>query len=64
MIEKHNEHSLDVFMLFIDFKHAFVSINRKILFEAMKKMGIPQKLIRLIRMVMCQKKQERKYTNK
>jgi sorting nexin-29 len=47
MIEKHNEHGLDLHMLFIDFKQSFNSINRERLFEAMDKMGIPQKLIRL-----------------
>jgi len=41
MAEKHNEHGLDVHILFIDFKQAFDSINRKRLFEAMDKMGIP-----------------------
>jgi sorting nexin-29 len=54
--EKHNEHGLDLHMLFIDFKEAFDSINRKRLFEAMDKVGIPQKLIRLIRMTMCETK--------
>jgi hypothetical protein len=41
MAEKHNEHGLDEHMLFIDFKQAFDSINRKRLLEAMDKMGIP-----------------------
>ena len=50
MIEKHNEHGLDLYMLFIDFKQAFDSMNREGLYGAMDKMGIPQKLIRLIRM--------------
>jgi hypothetical protein len=54
MTEKQNEHGLNLRMLFIDFKQAFDSINRKRLFEAMDKMGIPQKLIRLIRMTTCQ----------
>jgi len=54
MIEKHNEHGLDLHMLFIDFKQAFYSINKERLFGAMDRMGIPQKLIRLIRMTMCQ----------
>jgi hypothetical protein len=45
-------------MLFIDFKQAFVSINRERLFGAMDKMGIFQKLIRRIRMTMCQTKGE------
>ena len=50
MTEKHNEHGLDLHMLFIDFKQAFDSIIKKRLFEAMDKMRILQKLIRLIRM--------------
>jgi hypothetical protein len=50
-------------MLFIDFKQAFDSINRKRVFEAMDKMGIPQKLIRLIRMTMCQTKARVKIDN-
>ena len=63
MIEKHTEHSLDLHMLFIDFEQAFDSINRKRLFEAMDKTGIPQKLIRLIRMTMCQTKVRVKIDN-
>jgi hypothetical protein len=56
IIDRHNEHGLDLHMLFIDFKQAFFSIQRKRLFEAMDKMRIPQKLTRLIRMTMCQTK--------
>jgi hypothetical protein len=63
MIEKHNEHGLDLHMFFIDFKQAFNSINRTGLFETMDKMGIPQKLIRLIRMTMCQTKARVKIDN-
>ena len=63
MTEKHNEHGLDLHMFFIDFKQAFDSINRKRLFEAMDKMGIPQKLIRLMRMTMCQTKAKVKIDN-
>jgi sorting nexin-29 len=40
MKEKHNEHGLDLHMLFIDFKQVFDSINGKRLFEATNKMGI------------------------
>jgi hypothetical protein len=50
-------------MLFIDFKQAFDSIHRKRLFEAMDKMGIPQKLTRLIRMTVCQTKARLKIDN-
>jgi sorting nexin-29 len=49
VIEKYNEHGLDLHMFFIDLKQA---IDR--LFASMDKMGIPQKLIRLTRMTMCQ----------
>jgi len=63
MIEEHNEHGLDLDMLFMDFKQAFDSINRERLFGAMDKMGIPQKLIRLIRMTMCQTKTRVKTDN-
>jgi len=50
-------------MLFIDFKQAFDSINRERLFGAMNRMGIPQKLIRLKRMTMCQTKARVKTDN-
>jgi len=50
-------------MLFIDFKQAFDSINRERFFGAMDRMGIPQKLIRLIRMTMCQTKARVKIDN-
>jgi len=63
MIEKHNEHGLDLHILFIDFKQAFDSIIRERLFGAMDKMRIPQKLIRLIRMNMCQMKARVKIDN-
>jgi hypothetical protein len=63
MTEKHNEYSLDLHMLFIDFKQAFDSINRKRLFEATDKTGIPHKLIRLTRMTMCQTKARVKIDN-
>jgi sorting nexin-29 len=63
MVERYNEHGVDLHRLFIDFKLAFDSINRKRLFEAMDKMGIPQKLTRLIRMTMSQTKARVKSDN-
>jgi hypothetical protein len=50
-------------VLFVDLKQAFDSINRNRLFEAMDKMEIPQKLIRLIRMTMSQTKARVKTDN-
>ena len=63
MIGKHTEHSLGLHMLFIDLKQAFDSVNRKRLFETMDNTGIPQKLIRLTRMTMCQTKARVKIDN-
>jgi hypothetical protein len=63
MKEKHNEHGLDLHMLFIDFKQVFDSINGKRLFEVTNKMGIPQKLIKLTRMTTCQTKARVKIDN-
>jgi len=63
MTEKHNEHGLDLYMLFIDIKQAFDSINRERLFGAMDRMAIPQKLIGLIRMTVCQTKARVKTDN-
>jgi len=64
MIEKHNEHGLHLHTLFIDFKQAFDSINRERLFGAMDRMGIPQKLIRLVKITMCQTKAREKTDDK
>jgi sorting nexin-29 len=50
-------------MLFIDLKQGFDTTNRKKLFEAMDKMGIPYKLIKLIRITMCQTKARGKIDN-
>jgi sorting nexin-29 len=52
MMEKYYEHSMDLHMLCVDFRKAFDSVNRGRLYEAMKRMEIPDKLIRLTRMTM------------
>jgi hypothetical protein len=64
MMEKYYEYDIDLHMLFEDFKQAFDSINRKMLYEAMKWMKIPDKLIRLTRMTMNTTQAEVKIYNK
>lgn len=49
-IEKCHEHYIDLYILFIDSKHAFNTINRKKIVEVVRDMGIPNKLIRLTQM--------------
>jgi hypothetical protein len=51
-------------MLFVDFRQAFDSINRKSLYEVMEWMKIPDKLIRLTRMTMNTTQAKVKIDNK
>jgi uncharacterized protein YbcV (DUF1398 family) len=51
-MEKYHEHSMDLHMLFVDFGKTFDSVNREKLYEAIKQMEIPHKLIWLTRMAM------------
>jgi lysozyme family protein len=64
MMEKFYEYSIDMHMLFVDFRQAFDSINRKRLHEAMDWMQIPDKLIRLTQMTMNITKAKVKICNK
>jgi hypothetical protein len=43
MMEKYYEHSMDLHMLFVDFRKAFYNDNRESIYEAMKQMEIPDK---------------------
>jgi len=52
--EKHFEHDVDLHLLFVDFRSAFDSINRKILIETIVEMKIPAKLIKLTVMTLSQ----------
>lgn len=51
-IEKCYEHDIELYIIFIDFKIAFDSINRQTLIEDMIKIGTPSKLVKLTKMTM------------
>jgi sorting nexin-29 len=48
ILEKCYEHDVDIYMLFVDFKQAYDSVNRKKLIEILYSFRIPGKLVRLI----------------
>ena len=50
MLEKMWEHNEAVHQLFIDFKKAYDSVRREVLYNILIEFGIPMKLIRLIKM--------------
>lgn len=52
LMEKTYQHKIELELLFIDFQQAFDSIKRKELKRALKKLGVPSKLRRLIMMTM------------
>jgi hypothetical protein len=54
MIKKHYEHGSDLHLLFIDYKSAFDSINRRKLVESVHRIGIPKKLVNLARMTLTE----------
>jgi hypothetical protein len=43
---------IDLHLLFIDFKQAYDTVDRKYLFEVLKEFGIPKKLVTLIKMTL------------
>jgi len=50
MLEKKWEYNERVHQLFIDFKKAYDSVRRKVLYKILLDFGIPRKLVRLIKM--------------
>lgn len=49
LIEKHYEYNKPLQLLFIDFKQAYDSIKRKLLWKSMEKFGIPLKLVKMVK---------------
>lgn len=64
IMEKHFEHDHDLHLLFVDFKQAFDSVKRSALYKALNELGLPRKLIRLIRMTMLETSAKVKVGNK
>jgi sorting nexin-29 len=52
MLEKFSEYDKDTHHLFIDFKAAYDSIDRRSLYGAVEELNIPQKLIALVKATM------------
>jgi hypothetical protein len=53
-LEKCWEHNIDIHQLFIDFKQAYDSIDRRKLRETLRSFEIPEKLIRMIQLTLKQ----------
>jgi hypothetical protein len=50
IVGKKWEYNETVHQLFIDFKKAYDSVRREVLYNILMKFGIPMKLVRLIKM--------------
>jgi len=53
-LKKKRECNEEVHQLFIDFKKAFDSVRREVLYKILNEFGIPKKLVRLIKMSMTE----------
>ena len=54
MLGKKWEYNEGVHQLFIDFKKAYDSVRREVLYNILMEFGIPKKLIRLIKMCLTE----------
>jgi sorting nexin-29 len=54
ILEEKWEYNGMVHQLFIDFRKAFDSVNRKVLYKILRVFGIPKKLVRLIKMCLSE----------
>ena len=49
ILEKKMEYNEEVHQLFIDFKKAYDSVRREVLYKILIEFGIPRKLVRLVK---------------
>ena len=54
ILEKKWEYNEAVHHLFIDFKKAYDSVRREVLYNILTEFGVPQKLVRLIKMCLTE----------
>ena len=52
LVEKHYEFDNDLHLLFIDYKQAYDSINREVLWDTLITFGIPAKIVKMIKLCM------------
>ena len=57
MLHKRWEYNEAVHQLFIDFKKAYDSVRREVLYNILMEFGIPKKLIRLIKICLIETQQ-------
>ncbi|KAL4141519.1 hypothetical protein QTP88_004148 [Uroleucon formosanum] len=48
IMEKYYEHDKDLYMIFVNFKQAYDSVNRQQLWTALRNFGIPERLVKMI----------------
>uniref|UniRef100_A0A8D8PVV0 Craniofacial development protein 2 n=1 Tax=Cacopsylla melanoneura TaxID=428564 RepID=A0A8D8PVV0_9HEMI len=63
IMEKCNEHDIDLHILFIDFQQAFDNVKRQKVEEALEDLEVPNKIINLIMMTMKRSKAQVKIDN-
>jgi sorting nexin-29 len=52
ILEKAYEYNADIHQLYVDYKQAHDSVDRAQLIEIMKEFGVPDKLVRLVKMTL------------
>jgi hypothetical protein len=64
ILEKGCEYNVDTYQLWTDYKQAHDSTNKAQLVETMKELGIPKKLVRLVKMTLENKQNKVKIQEK